>query len=176
MLQLGDLEYLSYRTGLTEQKILLLAESEKDLDLIINEIAKEEIENGLLHISFNLFTKLYVFRISRELDYNLKEKSYVSETISSIYPKLEKHKIENHTIQEDWETLWEPDEQMARYYFTLLSMFKDSLDRKRRSYPNPNIFYAKAVEGFENANKKELATHLKTWILLMRRMKEEYWN
>ena len=176
MLGIGDLEYLSYRTGLSEEKVILLSESQEDLDLIINELSKEEIEDGLLHISFELFTKLYVYKISSELDFKLKEKSYVSSTISSIYPKLEKHKIENHTIQKDWETLWEPDEEIAKHYFILLSMFKDSLDKKRRSYPNPNIFYAKAVEGFINADKRELAEHLKVWISLIRRMKEEYWS
>ena len=176
MLGIGDLEYLSYRTGLTEEKVILLSESKDDLDLIINELAKDEIEDGLLYISFELFTKLHVYRISSGLDFKLKEKSYISNTISTIYPKLEKHKIENNTIQEDWETLWEPDEEIAKYYFILLSMFKDSLDKRRRSYPNPNIFYAKAIEGFNNSNKHELALHLKTWILLIRRMKEEYWN
>lgn len=175
MLGVGDLEYLSYRTGLTEEKVILLSESQDDLDLIINELAKEEIEDGLLHISFELFTKLYVYKISSKLDFKLKEKSYVSSTISSIYPKLEKHKIEKNTIQEDWETLWEPNEEIAQYYFVLLSMFKDSLDKKRRAYPNPNMFYLKAVEGFRNADKIELAKHLKIWINLIRRMKEEYW-
>lgn len=175
MLGVGDLEYLSYRTGLSEEKVILLSESENDLDLIINELAKEEIEDGLLHISFELFTKLYVYKISSELDFKLKEKSYISSTISSVYPKLEKHKIEKVTIQEDWESLWKPDEEIAKYYFVLLSMFKDSLERRRRSYPNPNMFYLKAVQGFENADKKELASHLKIWINLIRRMKEEYW-
>lgn len=175
MLGIGDLEYLSYRTGLTEEKVILLSESENDLDLIINELAKEEIEDGLLHISFELFTKLYVYKISSALNFELKEKSYVSSIISSIYPKLEKHKIENVTIQEDWESLWKPDEEIAKYYFVLLSMFKDSLEKRRRSYPNLNMFYLKAVEGFENANRKEIANHLKIWINLMRRMKEEYW-
>ena len=175
MLGVSDLEYLSYRTGLSEEKVILLSESSEDLDLIINELAKEEVEDGLLHISFELFTKLYVYKVSADLDFKIKEKSYVSSTISSIYPRLEKHKIENLTIQKDWETLWEPDEEIAKHYFVLLSMFKDSLDRRRRSYPNPNIFFLKAITGFENSNQKELASHLKTWILLIRRMKEEYW-
>lgn len=175
MLRIGDLEYLSYRTGLSQEKIVLLSESDYDLDLIINELAKEEIEEGLLHISFELFTKLYVYKISSELDFKINEKSYVSSTISSIYPKLEKHKIENVTIQADWESLWEPDEQIAQYYFILLSMFKGSLDRRRRAYPNPKMFYTKAVEGFKNADKRELADHLNIWINLIRRMKEEYW-
>lgn len=176
MLGVGDLEYISYRTGLSEEKVILLSESEDDLNLIINQLAQDELEDGLLHISFDLFTKLHVYKISSNLNFKLKEKSYISDTISSVYPKIERHKVENHTIQTDWETLWEPDEELAKYYFILLSMFKDSLDRKRRSYPNPNIFYAKAVEGFNNSNKQELAKHLKTWIILIRRMKEEYWN
>ena len=39
MLRIGDLEYLSYRTGLSQEKIVLLSESDYDLDLIINELA-----------------------------------------------------------------------------------------------------------------------------------------
>ena len=175
MLGIGDLEYLSYRTGLKEEKVILLSESEDDLDLIINELAKEGIEDGLLQISFELFTKLHVYKISSGLNFKLKEKTYISGAISSIYPRLEKHKIENHIIQEDWESLWEPDEEIAKYYFVLLSMFRDSLEKRRRSYPNPNMFYLKAVQGFRNCDKKELAEHLGIWINLIRRMKEEYW-
>lgn len=176
MLNISDIEFISKKTKLSEEKVYLLAESEEDINLIINELAKQELEDGLLTISFELFTKLYVFKISSNLNYKIKEKAYVSSTISQVYPKLDKSKIENITIQEDWETLWEPDEQLAKYYFVLLSMFKESLDRKRRSYPNPNIFYKKAIEGFENANQIEIARHLDIWIKLIRRMKEEYWN
>lgn len=175
MLGLGDLEYLSYRTGLSEEKVVLLSESEDDLNLIINQLAQDEIEEGLLNISFELFTKLHVYKISSNLDFKLREKSYISNTISSIYPKIERNNIESQSKQDCLDTLLEPDENLAKYYFVVLSMFQESLNRRRRSYPNPSIFYLKAMQGFKNANENEVAKHLKIWIFTMRRMKEEYW-
>ena len=176
MLNLSDIEYISKKTKLSEEKVYILIEDPKDFNLIINELAKDEIEDGILTISFELFTKLHIYKITLDSKYNFNEKNYVSETISNIYPKLDKHKIENIDIQDTWETLYEPNEDLAKYYFTLLSMFDKSLDRRRRQFPTKNFLYKKALDGFNRSNHQEIAKHLNNWITLIKRMQEEYWN
>ena len=176
MLNLSDIEYISKKTKLSEEKVYILIEDPKDFNLIINELAKDEIEDGILTISFELFTKLHIYKITLDSKYNFNEKNYVSETISNIYPKLDKHKIENIDIQDTWETLYEPNEDLAKYYFILLSLFDKSLDRRRRQFPTKNFLYKKALDGFNRSNHQEIAKHLNNWITLIKRMQEEYWN
>jgi hypothetical protein len=176
MLNLSDIEYISKKTKLSEEKVYILIEDPKDFNLIINELAKDEIEDGILTISFELFTKLHIYKITLDSKYNFNEKNYVSETISNIYPKLDKYKIENIDIQDTWETLYEPNEDLAKYYFTLLSLFDKSLDKRRRQFPTKNFLYKKALDGFNKSNHQEIAKHLNNWIILIKRMQEEYWN
>jgi hypothetical protein len=176
MLNLSDIEYISKKTKLSEEKVYILTEDPKDFNLIINELAKDNLEEGILTISFELFTKLHIYKITLDSKYNFNEKNYVSETISNIYPKLDKEKIENVDIQDSWETLYEPNEDLAKYYFTLLSLFDKSLDRRRRQFPSKNFLYKKALDGFYNSEHNEIANHLNNWIILVKRMKEEYWN
>lgn len=176
MINASDVEYIAKNTGLSEERVIILTEQEKDFNLLINEISQKDIDDGLLTLSFPLYTKLSVFKITYNLNYHINEKAYVSETISEVFPKLSKDKIENTLIQEDWDFLETPNEELAQYYFVLLGIFHESLNRRRRSYPNPNLFFNKAKEGFYLSNKKDLANHLQEWIKILRRMREEYWN
>lgn len=177
MLALNDIQYISSKTGLSEQKIIILSENANDLNLIINELSKDDIDNdGLVLLSFNLFTKLSVFRITKDKNFKIKEKSYISETISDIFPRVSKDKSLTNTIIQDLETIEAPNERSAQYYFVILSLFNNFLNRKRRSFPNESLYYRKAKHGFSLSEHKELPEHLNYWINTIRRMKEEYWN
>jgi hypothetical protein len=123
------------------------------------------------------FLNMYVFKdLINYLYFEKKQKDTDTEDEDKKLSKLDKYKIENIDIQDSWETLYEPNEDLAKYYFVLLSLFDKSLDRRRRQFPSKNFLYKKALDGFNKSNHKEIATHLNSWIILIKRMQEEYWN
>ena len=71
MINASDLEYISKNTGLSEEKVIILTEQEKDFNLLKNEISQNDINDGLLTLSFPLYTKLSVFKITYNLNYDI---------------------------------------------------------------------------------------------------------
>ena len=61
MINASDVEYIAKNTGLSEERVIILTEQEKDFNLLINEISQKEIDDGLLTLSF----PLYIFSFSK---------------------------------------------------------------------------------------------------------------
>jgi hypothetical protein len=136
---------------------------------ILDKVSEEEM-NGLIDISFPVFTELTIIKYSKDLKYSFEEKEYISEAIGSKFYDLIETPLQNRYFF----TL-DHSEDTAKSILVFLGFFYKSLEKLRRSYPSENIYYNIAKNGFENSDKEEVSKHLKEWIKRLRVIYNEVW-
>ena len=164
-----DLTFFSKKLDLSEEKTFLLLQDPDCLPEILNKVSEEKID-GLIDISFPVFTEITIIKYSKDMKYSFEEKEYISETIGEKFYDLIEYPLQNkYTFN------LEHNEDTAKSVLVFLGFFYKSLEKTRRCYPSENIYYWIAKNGFKNSNKEEVSDHLKDWIKLLRVIHNEIW-
>lgn len=164
-----DIDFFAKKLGLSPEKTFMLIQDPDCLPEILNKVSQENID-GIVDISFPVFTELTIFKYSKDLKYTFEEKEYVSEAIGSKFYNLIEFPLQNkYTFN------LEHDEDTAKSVLVFLGFFYKSLEKTRRCYPSENIYYWIAKNGFKNSNKEEISEHLKDWIKVLRVIHNEVW-
>lgn len=86
-----DIKFLLKKTGLTEDRLFILIEESRDLDLVIESIATKLSDDEIKDISGlskKLRVKLILYSLLSHKDYDIASKSYLSDILSSNYDYL----------------------------------------------------------------------------------------
>lgn len=164
-----DIDFFAKKLNLSPEKTFLLLQDPDCLPEILSKVAEENID-GIVDISFPVYTELTIIKYSKDLKYTFEEKEYISEAVGSKFYDL----IETPLQNKYFFTL-EHNEDTAKSVLVFLGFFYKSLEKLRRSYPSENIYYNIARNGFENSNKEEISYHLKDWIKVLRTIHNEVW-
>lgn len=154
----NDLDFISRETKLTRDKTLALIEEDRDLNLILEQIANYLTKENLPNISFETYVKLVVFKFSKNKPYDISEKSYISNAIIDNYKKAEAHQklplIKTDTYSE----------KLIRYYIVLFGLFNKE---PRKGMQMDHWLRA--------AGQREVAAHLKDWLEILSQIRDEKW-
>jgi hypothetical protein len=164
-----DINFFAKKLNLSEEKTFLLLQDPDCLPEILNKISDQDI-NGIIDISFPVFTELTIFKYSKDIECSFQEKEYVSEAVSNKFYNLIEYPLQNKYFFQ-----LEHNEDTAKSVLVFLGFFYKSLEKLRRSYPSESIYYGIAKSGFENAERDEVSYHLKDWIKVLRRIHNEVW-
>lgn len=164
-----DIDFFAKKLRLSPEKTFLLIQDPDCLPEIINKIAEDDID-GIIDISFPVFTEITIVKYSKDIKCSFEEREYISEAVSSKFYELIEYPLQNKYFFQ-----LEHDEDTAKSVTVFLGFFYKSLEKLRRSYPSENIYYNIAKNGFENSNKEEVSHHLKDWIKVLRRIQNEVW-
>jgi len=164
-----DIDFFAKKLGLSPEKTFLLIQDPDCLPEIINKVAEDNID-GIVDISFSVFTEITIVKYSKDIKCSFEEKEYISEAVSSKFYDLIECPLQNkYFFQLDH------NEDTAKSVTVFLGFFYKSLEKLRRSYPSESTYYNIAKSGFENAEKDEVSYHLKDWIKVLRRIHNEVW-
>jgi len=164
-----DIDFFAKKLNLSSEKTFLLLQDPDCLPEILNKVSEENIE-GIVDISFPVFTELTIIKYTKDLKYSFEEKEYISEAVSSKFYDLIEYPLQNkYFFQLDH------NEDTAKSVTVFLGFFYKSLEKLRRAYPSESTYYNIAKNGFENANKDEISYHLKDWIKKLRVIYNEVW-
>ena len=164
-----DIDFFAKKLGLSPEKTFLLIQDPDCLPEILNKISEENID-GIVDISFPVFTELTIIKYSKNLSYSFEEKEYISEAVGSKFYDLIEYPLQNkYTFN------LEHNEDTAKSVLVFLGFFYKSLEKTRRCYPSENIYYSIAKNGFKNSDKEEISYHLKDWIKVLRTIHNEVW-
>lgn len=164
-----DIDFFAKKLGLSPEKTFLLIEDPDCLPEILDKISEENID-GIVDISFPVFTEITIIKYSKDLKYSFEEKEYISESIGNKFYDLIENPITQKSILE-----LKQDEQTARSLLVFLGFFYKSLNKARRAYPSEKTYYNIAKNGFENSDKINISKHLKDWIKVLRLIHNEVW-
>lgn len=164
-----DIDFFAKKLGLSPEKTFLLIQDPDCLPEILNKISEDEI-NGIIDISFPVFTELTIIKYSKHIKCSFEEKEYISEAVSNEF-----HNLIEFPLHDKYFFQLEHDEDTAKSITVFLGFFYKSLEKLRRSYPSENIYYNIARNGFNNADKNEVSGNLKDWIKVLRRIHNEVW-
>lgn len=164
-----DIDFFAKKLGLSPEKTFLLIQDPDCLPEILNKVCEDEI-NGIVDISFPVFTELTIVKYSKDIQCSFEEKEYISEAVSSKFYDLIEYPLQNKYFFQ-----LELNEDTAKSVTVFLGFFYKSLEKLRRSYPSESIYYNIARSGFEIAERDEISYHLKDWIKVLRRIHNEVW-
>ncbi len=169
LISIHDLNFISDKTKLAPEKAALLLQEPRDLNLVIDSIADQEIvENDtILTLSFDFFTKLCIFKASKKTGFDIEEKAYVSHCVSTQFPKLDAGPVPSKIVIGNEET--------CSFYLVLLGFFPERLDRPRRISVSRNWLANKVSECYRSLGKRDVSNHLPTWISLLQQIKKNGW-
>ncbi len=164
-----DIDFFAKKLGLSPEKTFLLIQDPDCLPEIINKVTEEDI-NGIVDISFPVFTELTIVKYSKDIKCSFEEKEYISEAVSSNFYNLIEYPLQNKYFFQ-----LELNEDTAKSVTVFLGFFYKSLEKLRRSYPSESIYYNIAKNGFEIAERDDISYNLKNWIRVLRRIHNEVW-
>jgi len=162
----GDLQFLCKSTSLSEGKLLSLVE--EDFINVIDALTDADFKTA--PISLELFTRLTIFKETKECDFPLSEKAYVSDCVSIHYPRL--FKTSHYLIDKK-----ELDESAGQHYLVLTGMFPEFIMYKssKKGAPGLTFYTGLAKQAFKFADRSELADHVNDWIDLLYYIKNYCW-
>lgn len=164
-----DIDFFAKKLGLSPEKTFLLLQDPDCLPEILNKVSEDKID-GIVDISFPVFTELTIIKYTKDLKYSFQEKEYISEAVSSKFYDLIEYPLQNkYFFQLDH------NEDTAKSVTVFLGFFYKSLEKLRRAYPSEATYYNIAKSGFENSNKDEISYHLTDWIKKLRVIYNEVW-
>jgi len=164
-----DIDFFAKKLGLSPEKTFLLIQDPDCLPEIINKVIEDDID-GIVDISFPVFTELTIVKYSKDIKCSFEEKEYISEAVSSKFYDLIESPLQNKYFFQ-----LEHNEDTAKSVTVFLGFFYKSLEKLRRSYPSESVYYNIAKNGFENAERNDISYNLKNWIKVLRRIQNEVW-
>lgn len=160
MIPESDHFFLLKTTGLSAKNLDALIE--EDFDLLIDSISSIDMSSLVTNMSFDLYAKISVCKITKNRKYDLKEKFYVADSISNNFNKT----FNNSYYLIDQEEI---DESTARFYLVLLGMFESKVKS------NKLVYSIIAKETFAKNDQVELADHFFDWLSILRQL-SSCWN
>lgn len=161
----NDVDFLMKATSLPFKSLMSLMES--DFDLIIGALSGEALQTS--NISFQLFTKLSIFKEAKDFDCPLSEKAYVADCVSVHYPKV--FKQSHYRIDRMGDT-----EADAQYYLVLTGMFPEFITSKANKNGAPKLqFYIDVVKSIFTKQNNTLANHVAQWVDILYNVKNYRW-
>lgn len=143
--------------GIEPEKVKILLEEERDLNLIIEQIVNNPVsKTEIKSLSSLLGIKLTIFRFTKDTNFSVESKSSVSHAINKYLPILRKRA----SIHKAGENI--SDEQMA--LFCLISSGLNLSKNKTNSYVKN-----KAGELFLKCNK-EMADSCDEWVEILNKI------
>lgn len=155
----NDFKFLLHQTKLPPKQLNILLEEETDIDLILDSICSKKFTRKTLQtLSFTLLTKLIVFKVSKDKNYDIEEKSYIANAIINYLPLIADHQEVKTKNKSD---------EFSKYYLVLFGFLENITDQD---------IFKKIEANFRLAGKREMAQHLKDWIALIREVKFEFFH
>jgi len=153
MLNIKDLKFILDKTGLLLKTLLSLIEEERDYNLVLDSIASRlttsEIKN--LDITKELKTKLTLYHLTRDKNYDIEEKSYICEILSQNF------------------------KQVYRRGFLLKKGQKKIINKFISVINDTNINKQKIMnlsDDFDKVGRKDVGGHILEWVNIINKSKE----
>ncbi len=154
MLNKNDLKFILYKTRLPLKQLLNLIEEERDFELVIDSIASNlTIQDIKLlpDLSDKMRVKLALYHSSKETDYDIAEKSFVSDILSKNYKQI-------------YTKAYLPVKGQKPVIKQFISVINNNaLDNKKLN---------EMICNFNKIGKREVGIHLKNWIEIVNKTKE----
>lgn len=150
----NDIKFLCYHTKLSPEKLLLLTEEERDLDLVLDSISAAGLKNKVIlrDLSKRIRVKLVFFNLSKGQNCDISQKSMISNILFDNYDeiycgKASKIKKINKNIQQ------------------LIGVIKGK-----------NMNNSKEIsiigDNFIKAGNREIGYHVAEWVSIIKQTKE----
>lgn len=152
MLNKNDLNFILDKTKLPLKSLLNLIEEERDFNLVIDSIASTLTVKDLPSISLlskKLQTKLVLYYTSKNTNYNIEEKSYISDIVMKNFNEIYK----DHLIKEQ--------KPPISYLIRAINSGVISQDR-----------LASITNGFNKLGQKDVSSHILDWINIINNTKQ----
>lgn len=162
-----DVNYLVKKLSLPPEIVRKLTEEERDSNLLLSAASVKNLKKyDVGTVTCQSYIKMVVLRYSYDTDFDISEKTYVSNSIYTLFPLI-KRGLDYALI-----TQKEPDERKSRYFLVLAGLLYDIAP--------PQIFnpsYKMVIaDGFrKNSNLRSLASHVSDWIYILRDIKSRKW-
>lgn len=149
-----DILFLIQKTKLSLKSLLNLIEDERDFDLVIDSISTNINEDDIREfpkLSEKLRVKIILYHSSRHKNYDISEKSYISNILVSNYNQI-------YTSQSS------PVKGQKRAIKYFISIINDSqIDQNKLSI---------AAQNFTKLGQSNISNHLYDWIKIIKKSKE----
>lgn len=156
-----DVDFIAKQTNLSRRKAKILVEEDRDLNLVLNQLIEKPIsKDDITALSFQIIVKYIILKFSRDYDYDIAEKSYVSEIIIKHFPTIARSNILK-SIPKDSE-----DINFAEYCLVLLGFFNHRLKSHQFKNYRDYLYYFRAVN-------PEFHSHLNGWMEIFTTMKTQ---
>ena len=156
----NDIKFLQLQTSLSIDKLNLLIEEESDLNLILDTISNRNFNiKQFKKLSFALLTKIIVFKVSKDKNYDITEKAYISDAIINFLPIIAKNKKITYFKKKT--------DDYSKYYIVLFGFLENITDKD---------VFNKIESAYRLAGQRELAQHLRDWVSLIREVKYHFFT
>lgn len=153
-LQIDDLNFILKKTKLSLRSLLNLIEEERDYNLVLDSISStltEEEKSRLCNLSPTLKVKLCIYNCSQHVDFDIAEKSYISEILSKNYNFIYKN---GYVL----------NKSNKREVKQLLSVIKQN--------KSDNQTLNHMAANFNKIGKRDIATHVPQWLKIINKSRE----
>lgn len=154
MINQNDLQFLLKKTGLDLKRFITLIEEDRDFDLVIESIAchlDDQDREFLSKLSEKLRTKIVLYSLSCHKNYDISEKSYITDILSKNY----------NYIYKNGYVLGKGHKREIRQLLCVI---------KENKSDNNTIKYMAA--NFNKLGRKDIATHVPEWLKIISKSKE----
>lgn len=152
-LKIDDLNFILKKTRLSLKSLLNLIEEERDYNLVLDSISStltEDEKLQLCNLSPILKVKLSIYNCAKNTDFDIEEKSYMTDILSNHYNFVYKGRVLGRGTKKE-----------VRY---LLGIIKQNKVDNQTIKQISNIFAQKP--------HKSLASHFPTWLEIINRSKD----
>ena len=162
-----DIRFLKKYTKLSLEKLLSLLEEQSDSDLVIDALSSGAYKKQeLTKLSLKCLNLLTIFKHTKNTNFALKEKRYISDTVLAYLPALTKEKsLLSKTSK--------PNEHSAQYYLVMAGFFQELIEKNQTNYTS-NYYISFIESGFLNAEKRDMSQHTRQWVKILNDVKKEY--
>ncbi len=154
MLNRNDLKFILYKTKLPLKRLLNLIEEDRDFELVVDSIATTMTTQDikvLPELSEKLRVKLALYYSSKHVDYDISEKSYISDILFKNYKQV-------------YTKAYSPIKGQKPAINLFISVIKNNaLDSNKLTTMMIN---------FSKIGKREVGVHIKDWINIVNKTKE----
>lgn len=154
MLNINDLQFFLDKTGLDPKRFINLIEEDRDFDLVIESIAchLSDVDKKILpKLSQKLRTKIILYNLSCHKNYDISEKSYISDILYNNYNQI-------------YKTCYLSKKSIKKEIKHFISVINNMTENKKEI----NV----AVNNFIKLGRKDISSHLCDWINIIQESKK----
>lgn len=164
MLSSEDINFISKKIKLSIKKTKTLIEDPIDLNLILDEISQHNfIREEFLNLSFELISRIVVFKFGREPNIDLSEKSYIADILIKHFPVILRYKTIRPIPSNP------NSREFAEYCLILLGLFGHKVFKEKvGKYKSYVLNFYKSFE-----QQKTLHSNLSLWFKIFEKIRTE---